>query len=198
MLNYNKKGYLAENKYILNEDPQHAALFTTGNGYMGIRGSYEEFGSARVQGAYVRGLFDEIVEVMEPFPDNEYMKKYYFDEQQLKDFEKQDSCINFADILLVRFTVDGCTFYPWEGTILEWERYLDVSREVLVRRVTWKDSNGNVMKFTFERFASYADEHLYVMRCTAEPINHTAVITVSSGIDKKVRTGGQRGIKPLR
>lgn len=198
MLNYNKKGYLAENKYILNEDPQHAALFTTGNGYMGIRGSYEEFGSARVQGAYVRGLFDEIVEVMEPFPDNEYMKKYYFDEQQLKDFEKQDSCINFADILLVRFTVDGCTFYPWEGTILEWERYLDVSREVLVRRVTWKDSNGNVTKFTFERFASYADEHLYVMRCTAEPINHTAVITVSSGIDKKVRTGGQRVIKQLR
>ena len=97
----------------MNEDPQHAALFTTGNGYMGIRGSYEEFGSARVQGAYVRGLFDEIVEVMEPFPDNEYMKKYYFDEQQLKDFEKQDSCINFAEILLVRFILGKAPY--WNG-----------------------------------------------------------------------------------
>lgn len=74
MLDYNAKGYLREEKYSLNNDAKHATLFTTGNGYMGIRGSYEEFGSSRVQGAYVRGLIDEIVEVMEPFPDNIYMK----------------------------------------------------------------------------------------------------------------------------
>lgn len=195
MLDYNAKGYLREEKYSLNNDAKHATLFTTGNGYMGIRGSYEEFGSSRVQGAYVRGLIDEIVEVMEPFPDNIYMKKYYFDEQKLKDFEKQDSCINFADIVLVRFCIGERTFYPWEGKILHWNRFLDTKKAMLFREVTWQDEDGNITKFSFERFASYADEHLYVMRCIATPVNHNKKITVLSGIDKKVRTGGQRIIQ---
>ena len=192
MIQFNKSGFLTENCYNLTDEPKHAALFTTGNGYMGIRGSFEEFGSSRIQGAYIRGLIDEIVEVMEPFPDNEYMKKYYFDEQALKDFETQDSCINFADFLLVRFYVNNKLFTPWEGKILKWERYLDVDRAVLVRKVDWCDDNGNETRFCFERFASYADEHLYVMCCSAQPLNHKQPITVVSGIDKKVRTGGQR------
>ncbi len=192
MIQFNKNGFLAENCYNLTDEPKHAALFTTGNGYMGIRGSFEEFGSSRIQGAYIRGLIDEIVEVMEPFPDNEYMKKYYFDEQALKDFETQDSCINFADFLLVRFYINDKLFAPWEGKILKWERYLDVERAVLIRKVDWRDDNGNETRFCFERFASYADEHLYVMRCSAQPLNHKQPITVVSGIDKKIRTGGQR------
>lgn len=47
------------------------------------RGSYEEFGSLRIQGAYIRGLIDEITEIVEPFCDNEYMKHYYIDEVRL-------------------------------------------------------------------------------------------------------------------
>lgn len=194
MLSYDSKGFLAEDEYTLMLMPKSAALFTTGNGYMGVRGSLEEFGSARVQGAFIRGLIDEIVEVMEPFPDNEYMQKYYFDEQELKDFEKQDSCINFADFLTVRFTVGGSTFYPWEGKILKWKRYLDVTRAALVREVVWEDCRGRRTRFTFERFASYADVHLYVMKCSAYPVNHSERVEIVSGIDKKVRTGGQRVI----
>lgn len=192
MLHLDKKGNFSENAYCLTEEPLHSALLTTGNGYMGIRGSLEEFGSTRIQGAYIRGVFDEIVEVMEPFPDNVYMKKYYFDEQALKEFEKQDSCINFADILLVRFVVGAYTFYPWEGKILSWKRTLDVKRAVLIREVRWEDPDGNRTLFRFERFASYADEHLYVQRCTATPLNHTKRIRIVAGLDLTVRTGGQR------
>ena len=89
---------MSETKYEMSAEPLNSALFTTGNGYMGIRGSFEEFGSLRIQGAYIRGLIDEIVEIVEPFCDNEYMKHYYIDEVRLKHFEKQESIINFADI----------------------------------------------------------------------------------------------------
>ena len=197
MLQYDRKGNLCETEYKLTDEPKHAALFTTGNGYLGIRGSFEEFGSSRIQGAYVRGFIDEIVEVLEPFPDNEYMKKYYFDEQALKEFEKQDSCINFADILLVRFSVGGETFFPWEGKILSWKRFLDPRRGVLTREVRWESAGGKVTEFRFERFASYADEHLYVMKCTATPVNHRELIQVISGIDPVVRTGGQKILSGL-
>ena len=76
-----------EDSYEIAEEAKNAALFTTGNGYIGVRGSFEEYGSIRIQGAYIRGVIDEIIEVMEPFADNEYMKKYYIDEERLRDFE---------------------------------------------------------------------------------------------------------------
>lgn len=192
MLEFDKNGYLTEAAYTYAEEAKHASLFTTGNGYMGIRGSFEEFGSSCVQGAFIRGLFDEMIDVEVPFADNEYMKKYYFDEQALKDFETQDRCINFADILTVRFVVGGEPFYPWEGRLLSWRRWLDVDRAMLVREVLWESPKGRKTRFVFERFASYEDEHLYVQRCRAVPVGHAERIEVLSGIDKKVRTNGQR------
>lgn len=58
------------------------------------------------------------------------MKKYYLDEEALKSFEKQDSCVNMHDFLTVKIVVGGCIFYPWEGKLLSWTRFLDPSRGV--------------------------------------------------------------------
>lgn len=192
MLTFNAIGYLCEDEYIMHEEPKNSTLFTTGNGYMGIRGSFEEFGSLRIQGAFIRGLIDEIIEVIEPFPDNEYMKKFYLDEGKLKAFEYQDSIINFADILLMRVSIDGEVFYPWEGKILSWERYLNTHTAVLHRNVVWENAKGNVTELKFERFASFYDEHVYCQRVTVVPRNHDKPIFFESGIDTRVKTGGQK------
>ena len=192
MLTFLKNSNLVENNYDLATEPKHASLFTTGNGYMGVRGSLEEFGSTRIQGAFVRGYIDEIIEVIEPFCDNVYMKKYYFDETKLKGFEKQVSCINLVDFLLIRFQIGDKIFYPWEGEILAWERSLNTKEAIFTRNVTWKDTDGNITEFTFERFASYKEEHLYCQRAIARPQNHTLPISIISGLDTEVRTGGQK------
>ena len=135
-----EKNAINETCYEMSNEGKHAALMTTGNGYLGVRGSFEEFGSIRIQGCYVRGVFDEIIEVMEPFADNEYMKKYYIDEVKLRNFEYQDSVVNLADILTVRIEIDGETFYPWEGKILQWNRLLMEEDETLCRTVVWQNS----------------------------------------------------------
>lgn len=190
-------GKLTENEYCIENDGKHAAIFTTGNGYMGIRGSFEEFGSIRVQGAYVRGFIGSITEVFEPFPDNEYMKNYYFDEDKLKDFEKQDSIVNISDFLFVRVFVDGVPFYPWKNKIISWNRSLDPKTGILFREVVWDNGKGDVTKFTFTRFASYEDKHKYCLKVTVSPINHNKIIRVASGIDTKVKTCGQKIISEI-
>lgn len=182
---------MLEERYDMAEEPLNAALFTTGNGYLGVRGSFEEFGSLRIQGAYIRGLIDQITEIIEPFCDNEYMKHYYIDEVKLKHFEKQDSIINFADILLLRISIAGETFYPWEGELLSWERYLDTQRACLVRNVVWKSPKGHITRLEFERFASSDNDHLYCMKVAITPVNHSESISVISGIDTRVKTNGQ-------
>lgn len=198
MIAFNENGNLEEVGYDLAEEPKAASLLTTGNGYMGVRGSLEEFGSTKIQGAFIRGYIDEIVEIVEPFCDNIYMKKYYIDEEKLKHFDKQVSCINLPDFLLIRFRIGGKVFYPWEGEVLSWTRTLDTEHALLVRRVTWKDDEGNITEFVFERFASYADKHKYYQRATAVPVNHDLPVEAISGIDTAVRTNGQKILRDLR
>ncbi len=191
MYGLDKNKNFSESIYDIADEPVLATLFTTGNGYMGVRGSFEEFGSQRVQGAFVRGFIDEIIEVTEPFTDNEYMKKYYLDEEKLKTFEKQDSCINMHDFLAFKVTIGEKTFFPWEGKIVKWHRSLDPMTAVYTRTLQWDDGEGNRTELTFERFASFADEHLYCQRIKIRPINHNLPIRVMSGIDTSIKTGGQ-------
>jgi len=191
MFGLNEKKFFAEKEYEMADEPILATLFTTGNGYMGVRGSFEEFGSLRIQGAFVRGYIDEIIEVCEPFTDNEYMKKYYLDEEKLKTFEKQDSCVNMPDFLLVRITIGDKTFFTWEGKILKWERYLDSANAEYIRKVTWDDGDGNVTDIEFRRFASFANQNVYCQKVTVKPVNHKLPVTITTGIDTAVKTCGQ-------
>lgn len=181
-----------EESYQMTDEAANASLFTTGNGYIGVRGSFEEYGSIRIQGAYIRGVIDEIVEVMEPFADNEYMKKYYIDEEKLRGFEYQDSVVNNVDFLLIRVSIDGETFYPWEGKILSWERHIDMSNATLTRKVIWENTKGDITEFKFERFSSFDNDHIYCIKVEVTPQNHSKKIKVLSGIDTRVKTGGQK------
>ena len=191
MYGLDKNKNFSENIYDIADEPVLATLFTTGNGYIGVRGSFEEFGSQRVQGAFVRGFIDEIIEVTEPFTDNEYMKKYYLDEEKLKTFERQDSCVNMHDFLAIKITVGDKTFFPWDGKIVRWHRYLDPRSAIYRRELVWDDGEGNRTEFSFERFASFADDHLYCQRVKIRPLNHTLPIKIISGIDTFIKTGGQ-------
>lgn len=191
MYGLDKNKFFSESVYDIADEPNLATLFTTGNGYMGVRGSFEEFGSLRIQGAFVRGFIDEIIEVTEPFADNEYMKKYYLDEEKLKSFEKEDSCVNMHDFLTVKISIGERVFFPWEGKILKWHRYIDPNTAIYKRELVWDDGEGNKTELVFERFASFSDEHLYCQRITVRPINHSLPVKIMSGIDTSVKTGGQ-------
>lgn len=187
----NELGHFCEDTYDMNKQPLSSTLFTTGNGYMGVRGSFEEFGELKIQGAFVRGFIDEIIEVCEPFANNEYMKKYYLDEEKLKSFERQDSCVNMHDFLFVRIKIGESIFYPWDGKLIELSKELDTDKGIYIRHVIWEDEDNNQTEITFTRFASFYNQHLYVQRINVKPLNHHLKISFISGVDTYRKTGGQ-------
>ena len=67
-----------ETSYDIMDEAKNASLLGYGNGYFGIRASLEEFGDVLIQGTYIRGVFDKIVEIPATLSTNEYMKKYYY------------------------------------------------------------------------------------------------------------------------
>lgn len=123
--------------------------------------------------------------------DNLYMKKYYVEEERLKKFEKEERAINLLDFLLIRFEINGEIFYPWEGKLLSWKRWLDLSDETLHREVVWENEQGQQSRLKFERFASFADDHVYCMRASVEPLNYTGTVRILSGLDLRTKSNGQ-------
>lgn len=190
-LYFSNRDILCEDEYNLSAEANRAALLTTGNGYMGVRASLEEYGSLGVQGCYIRGVLDEVVEVRLALADNLYMKKYYIQEDYLKKFEKQEFIVDLVDFLMIRFEINGETFYPWEGNLISWKRWLDLSTGVLHRVVIWENSRGEQSEIAFERFASFANDHIYVMRAGIRPINYSGDIRITSGLDLRTKTNGQ-------
>lgn len=185
------KNGVIEQGYDIADEAKLSSIFGIGNGYFGLRGSLEEFGDVFIQGLYIRGVFDQIVEIPSTFSDNVYMKNYYFDGQKLKEFEKEDSCINICDPIQIRIYVDGVQLIPWTHNILSWKRYIDMTSGGLIREVVYEDKKGQQTKVIYKRFASFKDNHLMFQSVEIEKLNHDANIEIRSGVDTLVKTNGQ-------
>lgn len=197
MLEVTKNGVI-ESSYDIKDEAKLASIFGIGNGYFGLRGSLEEFGDVFIQGLYIRGVFDQIVEIPSTFSDNVYMKNYYFDGQKLKEFELEDSCINICDPIQIRFYINGKHFLPWVGKVLSWNRYIDYTTGGLTREVTWDDGDNHITKFIFKRYCSFANNHLMMQEVSVEKINHDLPIEVFCGVDTLVKTNGQHKSKLVK
>lgn len=196
MLETTKNGII-ESSYDIADEAKLSSIFGIGNGYFGLRGSLEEFGDVFIQGLYIRGVFDQIVEIPSTFSDNVYMKNYYFDGQKLKEFELEDSCINICDPIQIRFYINGKQFLPWTMKVKEWKRYIDYKTGGLVREVVYDDGENHLTKFVFKRYASFANNHLLLQEASVEKINHNLPLIVLSGVDTLVKTNGQHKSKVI-
>lgn len=191
-VNFEDAYTLTENGYLMEAERDLATLLCLSNGYMGVRGSLEECGILSVQGSYVRGVIETCHCAPVPVVENGYMKSF-FDEDAVRRIQMNDAFVNVADFLRLRFIVNGETFCPWEGKLIEWKRSLDMRNNKLVRQVVWENSKGEKTSFWFERFASYADDHLFAIRVCVTPENYNGTIEIQSGIDTLTKTIGGDG-----
>ncbi|MBN1678682.1 MAG: beta-phosphoglucomutase [Anaerolineae bacterium] len=136
-------------------------IFTTGNGYFCSRGSFEEgvFGDHPLTLAH--GVFDDIPVF-------------------------RTELANLPDWLDLTLTVDEHLFRIDQGVCLSFNRHLDLRQSMLRREVRWQAPNGVVLDLTFERFASYAHEHIGAFRVLITPINRPCRVTIETGINGHV------------
>ncbi len=188
---------LVQRGYDMTADRRYAALFTTGNGYIGVRGSYEEDTELCTQGAYIRGFIDKTIEICTPYYPNPFVKKKYYDDDGLKAWQDTECGVNFADILTVFVEIGGARFDLLEGNLVSFERSLEYATGVLTRKVVWEDGKGNRTELVFERFSSFADDHVYCQRVTVRPLNHSLPVAIGSGVELRTKTMGQIVTKTL-
>ena len=136
-------------------------VFTTGNGYFCSRGSLEEGYPGDRALTLAHGIFDDVPIV----------------------FTELANLPNWLDLNL---TVDGHPFRLDQGQCLSNERWLDLRQGILRREVRWQAPSGALLDLSFERFISYAHEHVGALRVLVTAVNQPCQIMIATGLNGHV------------
>jgi len=136
----------------------YETVFTQGNGFLGTRGSFEEYYPGKNNSTFAHGVFDDVA--------------VSFTE-----------LANLPDWTELFVDLDGETFSMASGEVLGYRRSLDLKDGLLVREVRWKSPQGKVTDLTFSRFISRANERLCMQKLEILPQNYSCRVTLRAGLD---------------
>ncbi len=158
MISYSD-GWVIKETQLDAADLHHSeTVFTIGNGYLGTRGVLEEGYPDEMRSTFVHGVFDDVPLVF-------------------------SELANVPDWMELEILLAGERFSLAQGTILSYERSLDLSSATLRREVRWRSPKGRTSRLLFERFASLADPHLAGVRVEITPEDYHGQVEVRAGID---------------
>ncbi|KAF1295557.1 maltose phosphorylase [Enterococcus sp. JM4C] len=149
------------------------SLTSLGNGYMGMRGNFEEaYTGDHHQGSYLAGVW---------YPDKTrvgWWKNGYPDY-----FGK---VINSVDYIAMDIFVNGTAIDLYTIEAKDFYLELDMKTGILSRQFTVTIDQTTV-RFSFERFLSIVDKEMAMIRLTASVLEGTAEIKVVSKLDGDVQ-----------
>ncbi|KIL35068.1 hypothetical protein SD71_15545 [Cohnella kolymensis] len=156
---------------------RNETIFTVGNGYIGMRGGFEENDEQQVlngvNGTYLNGFYDS-----EPivYPEGAY------------GYAKQSqTMLNVANTRIIRIEVDGELFSLHTGKVLAYNRELDMRTGVLTRTVDWESKTGKQVRIVFRRFVCLAHKHLAAIQCEITALNFQGSVSITSSINGEVK-----------
>lgn len=151
------------------------SLLSLGNGYLGVRGNFEEGyaeGFKSIRGAYINAFHDE-TEIT-------YGEKLYgFPETQQK-------VLNVIDAQTVEIYVDGERFSLFKGEVLSFERNLHMDTGYAERSVHWISPKGKQVKIHFRRLVSFVTKELFAIDIVVEPITPVGEVKIISTVNGDV------------
>ena len=172
VMNY-RKGTGAETSWIIEETSFHEkytgkceAIFTQGNGYLGLRNSLEERYVDTVRGMFITGTFNKASK------------------------EEATELPNVSDIVNMEIELNGERFSMTEDNIKEYSRTLNLYTGETCRNVLWEGKNGDIVQLSFHRFVSYKNVHVIGAYVEIKPVNCDVKATVVSGINAQVTNNG--------
>ncbi|MDR2566786.1 MAG: hypothetical protein LBC97_12195 [Bifidobacteriaceae bacterium] len=163
-------------------------LLAQGNGYLHVRGSFEEGLASDLQNVRYERRQESVTVETQAHPVSRqgvYVPIILGYHPVLRQV-----VLNLPWFLGVRVAADGEVFDMGTSSVSKFERQLDWRVGLLSRKVTWETMSGCVIDLVWERFASKANRHLFVQRVRAEIRSGSPVLAWETGIDADVVTNG--------
>ncbi len=163
----------AKSPWIIREDQfnptrqhQRETIFTTGNGYLSTRGSFEEGYPLDRQATLIHGLWDDV-----PIAFSEL--------------------VNSPDWTKFEIWCNDIRFSMLEENILTYSRALDLRNGCLSRKIKWSPDDGQtILLLEFERFTSLSDQHIACLQVKITPLSRDVSIRIRASIDSHVENNG--------
>ncbi len=131
---------LAETAFDSAHVEQNGNKFLIGNGYLGLRGTLEEFGASELAACTISGLYDQ-------------------------QGDRWREPVNAPHAFHLDVSVDGNSLSTLDSETVAHEQRLHLSHALHFRSTTYRLPNGKTATVEVERFLSLQDVHLGVMRC---------------------------------
>ena len=126
--------------------PQTETIFSLANGYLGLRGGFEEGKPACQSGTFINGFYESW-----PIP---------YGESAFGFAKTGQTMLNLADCKIIQLYVDDEPFFLPTAKLVTFERRLDMRRGVLTRDVLWETPSGKLVQINSMRMVSFRHRHL--------------------------------------
>lgn len=144
-------------------------IFSLSNGYLGMRGSFEEGTPTFENGTFINGFFE-----IWPIRYGEMAHGFAKEGQTI---------VNVADAKMVKLFVDGEPFLLCDANILRYERVLDMRTGTLVREIVWETPSRKQVAIKSTRLVSYQYRHLAAVSYEVTVLDDDAFVVISSQMD---------------
>lgn len=163
-------GFKAENNY------RNETIFALGNGYIGMRGNFEEGytgpSGTGLEGTYLNGFYE-----------SEVIK---YGEIAYGYAEKSQTMLNVTNSKIIKLYVEDEEFHMFTGEVKEYKRVLDLKEGILKRSLRWRSPKGREVKIEVKRLISFKDKHLAAISYQVTPLNFNGTIRLLSALDGNV------------
>ena len=143
-------------------------LFALANGYLGIRGSFEEGRLVARAGTFINGFY-------ETEPINYAESAYGF-------ARKRQKMLNITDGTSIELYVGEDPLDLATGRVLQHRRVLDLREGTLRRELEWESPSGVRIRLSSLRLVSFTQEHLALIDWRVTLLSHPVPVTVVSSL----------------
>jgi len=144
------------------------SIFSVGNGYLGLRGNYEESRDFAANGTFVNGFH-------ETWPIQHAEEAFGF-------AKVGQTIVNAPDSKIIRLYVDDEPLELSAADLVEYDRTLDFRTGVLSRHVIWRTPSGKRVQVDSTRMVSFTQRHLAIMTLEVTMLDAAAPIAISSQV----------------
>lgn len=167
---------IVEKKFEIENNYVNESLFAIGNGYIGMRGNFEE-GYLGPKGTGLNGTY------INAFYESESIK---YPEVAYGFADKSQTMLNITDGKIIKLYIEDEEFNMLKGEVLDYERNLSFKEGILKRSLIWRSEKGREVKISIERLISFTHKHLVAISYEVTPLNFDGMIKIVSSIDGDV------------
>jgi alpha,alpha-trehalose phosphorylase len=172
-----------ERRYSPEFMAQSETTFATANGYLGMRGGFQEGRPSFLHGTFVNGYYETW-----PIPYGE--KAFGF-------AKTGQTMVNVPDGKIIRLYVDDEPFTMDRANLLKYERALDMRKGVYEREVLWETPSGKQIQIKLTRMVSFAERHVAAISYEVTVLNAKAPVVIVSEMVNHAAITDSAGADPM-